>query len=145
VLAGRHRVTATRELGWAEIDAVIVEADACRAELMEIDENLVRHDLTDAQRAAAHARREALMVDMGLVLPGAGKPSNLARSAELKSYYKGAASSLGVSERTVRQDLSRGKKIAPEVLAEVQGTPRGQRRGGAKRSILGDPLTITSV
>jgi predicted DNA-binding transcriptional regulator YafY len=38
------------------------------------------------------------------------------------SYAKQAAETLGVDERTVRRDLARGKKIAPEVLAEVTGT-----------------------
>jgi len=38
------------------------------------------------------------------------------------SYSKRAAADLGVSERTVRNDLRRGKSIAPEVLAEVAGT-----------------------
>jgi hypothetical protein len=28
---------------------------------------------------------------------------------------------LGVDERTVRRDLARGSKIAPEILAEVAG------------------------
>lgn len=122
VVSGRHRVQAARQLMWTEIDAVIIAADVRRAELIEIDENLVRHDLTDAQRAKAHARREALMADMGLAHAGPGKPGNSAKSAELTSYAKGAASALGVSERTVRQDLARGKKIDPDVLADVQGT-----------------------
>lgn len=57
------------------------------------------------------------------MLQGAGNPSNSAKSAELTSYARKAAADLGVSERTIRQDLSRGKKIDAAVLAEVAGTP----------------------
>ncbi|WP_312125426.1 hypothetical protein [Brevundimonas sp.] len=40
----------------------------------------------------------------------------------MSAYSARAAESLGVDERTVRRDLARGKKIAPDVLAEVAGT-----------------------
>lgn len=123
VVSGRHRVEAARQLMWSEIDAVIVEADRRRAELMEIDENLVRHELSDAQRAHAHARRRDLMVELGLVsAPGKGGDRRSTANSAVGSYSAEAAKLLGVSQRRVEQDLSRGSKIAPDVLAEVQGT-----------------------
>lgn len=51
--------------------------------------------------------------------PKGGRPKNGADSA---SYSEQAAASLGVSKRTVQQDLRRGKNIAPDVLAEIAGT-----------------------
>ncbi len=66
------------------------------------------------------------MVQLGLVSePGRGgrrgnQHEPMADSAI--AYSRQAADSLGVSERTLRQDLARGKKIAPEVMAEVEGT-----------------------
>ena len=50
------------------------------------------------------------------------KPGPIAAKSATIAYAKQAAADLGVSERTVRQELARGKKIAPEVLAEVSGT-----------------------
>jgi len=52
-------------------------------------------------------------------VPKGRRPKN---SNNLSAYSARAAESLGVDERTVRRDLARGKKIAPDVLAEVAGT-----------------------
>ena len=60
LVAGMHRLEACRRLGWQEIDARIVQADDMRAELAEIDENLVRNELTALERAEQLARRKAI-------------------------------------------------------------------------------------
>ena len=58
IVAGHHRVAAARALGWTEIDAVVIEPGSnLKAELIEIDENLIRSELTPAQRAHYTARR----------------------------------------------------------------------------------------
>ncbi|MBY0455477.1 MAG: ParB N-terminal domain-containing protein [Burkholderiaceae bacterium] len=58
IVAGHHRVAAVRALGWTEIDAIVVQTKtSIEAELIEIDENLVRSELTPAQRAHYTARR----------------------------------------------------------------------------------------
>ena len=58
IVAGHHRVAAARALGWTEIDAIIVDAgEHLQAELIEIDENLCRAELTASQRAQAIKRR----------------------------------------------------------------------------------------
>ena len=55
---GHHRVAAARALGWTEIDAIVVQAEGhLEAELIEIDENLVRSELSAAQRSHYIARR----------------------------------------------------------------------------------------
>jgi len=59
VVAGHHRVAACRALGWTEIDAIVIEAgEHLQAELIEIDENLCRSELTAAQRNKAVKRRK---------------------------------------------------------------------------------------
>lgn len=120
IVAGKHRTQAARELGWTEIDAVIVDLDTAHAELCEIDENLARAELGDAERATSHRRREEIMVGLGLVSSGPGR-KNSENSSQL-AYARQASEALGVSKRTVEKDLARGKKIEPEVLAEVSGT-----------------------
>ena len=58
---GWHRLEACKLLGWDEIEATVVSAeDALRAELAEIDENLVRNELTALERAEHLARRKEL-------------------------------------------------------------------------------------
>lgn len=51
----------TRALGWTEIDAIVVQAEGhLEAELIEIDENLVRSELSVAQRAHYSKRRKEI-------------------------------------------------------------------------------------
>lgn len=121
LVAGAHRMEALRQLGEEFIDAHVMEGDADDAELWEIDENFARAELTDAQRAEHHVRREEILQRKGLVSAHGGRRDQDAKSASC-SYAQRAAADLGVSKRTVQQDLARGKKIAPEVLAAVTGT-----------------------
>ncbi|SNY95538.1 ParB N-terminal domain-containing protein [Halomonas sp. hl-4] len=61
VVAGNHRVAAARALGWEEIEAFVLPGeDRWDEEMREIDENLIRAELTASQRAAAIKRRKAL-------------------------------------------------------------------------------------
>lgn len=92
------------------------------ADLWEIDENLIRAELSDAQRADHHARREAIMVRKGLATAHGGDRKSSGQVGRLKSCTAQTAEALGQSERVVRRDLARGKKIIPEVLAQVSGT-----------------------
>lgn len=61
VVAGHHRVAACRALGLAEIDAIVIEAgEHLQAELIEIDENLCRSELSASQRSKAVKRRREI-------------------------------------------------------------------------------------
>ena len=61
LVAGRHRLEAARKLKWPCIRAEIRDGlDAVEAELAEIDENLVRAELSPAERDLHLARRKEL-------------------------------------------------------------------------------------
>ena len=47
LIAGYHRLQAFKELGISKIPVIIKDVDQMTAELMEIDENLIRHELTE--------------------------------------------------------------------------------------------------
>jgi ParB family chromosome partitioning protein len=51
VLSGSHRVEAARELGWDQIDAIVLDRDERGLRLVEIAENLHRRELTVLERA----------------------------------------------------------------------------------------------
>jgi ParB-like chromosome segregation protein Spo0J len=63
-MAGLHRVKAARKLGWETVPAILREADDLVAELVLIDENLCRRDLTPAERAVAVKRRKAVYLQL---------------------------------------------------------------------------------
>lgn len=121
LVAGAHRLEAVAQSGQDYIDAFIMDGDADDAALWEIDENFARAELTDAQRADHHVRREEILKRKGLVSTHGGKRKQDDKLSSC-SYADQAAASLGVDKRTVQRDLARGKNITPDVLAEVAGT-----------------------
>ncbi len=60
VVAGSHRLQAAELNGWREIAAIVTDDDDLHAELAMIDENLVRTELSPAERAQQTARRKAI-------------------------------------------------------------------------------------
>ena len=61
IIAGHHRVAACRALGWTDIEALVVEdMSHLQAELIEIDENLCRSELTAMQRGKCVKRRQQI-------------------------------------------------------------------------------------
>lgn len=64
LVAGAHRLEACKLLGWDEIDATTIEAAGLIAELAEIDENLMRHDLTELERSLQVARRKRIYEEL---------------------------------------------------------------------------------
>jgi len=51
LVAGAHRLEAVRKLGWEQLPAVFIEADAVDVRRWEIAENLHRAELTVLERA----------------------------------------------------------------------------------------------
>ena len=78
LISGLHRLEAFKRLGRNRIPAIIRDLSGERRELAEIDENLVRDDLSPSQRAAAISRRKELYEELHPetrqgAAPGAGR------------------------------------------------------------------------
>lgn len=119
IVAGHHRVAAARALGWTEIDAIVDTAEHLQAELMEIDENLCRAELTASQRAQAIRRRkqiwEALHPNSVQTLDekkDRGRPTEFATETAKVS---------GQSRSGIYQHLARADAIGDD-LERVTGT-----------------------
>ncbi len=148
IVAGHHRVAACRALGWTEIDAIVIEAgEHLQAELIEIDENLCRSELTNSQRAKAVKRRkeiwEALhpvrqrfdsvfdalgtvegpMTDaeereqVEPVIPPVAKHGH----AQEKSFAAATADASGMTKQAINRHLARAKALGDD-LDKVTGT-----------------------
>ena len=125
LLAGAHRLTAFRELGMERISANIVELDDVHAELVELDENLARNELSPAERSAAVARRKAIYEKLhretkhGAVGKGRELPKGTAKADR---FSAATAAATGRSERAVQLDAQRGEVLGRDVLAKVAHT-----------------------
>jgi ParB/RepB/Spo0J family partition protein len=127
LIAGRHRYEAARKLKWEGIPAIVLEGvDAVDAELREIDENLIRADLSPAERAGHTARRKELYEqkhpETKKGAAGRGrKKSQVATSNEpALAFIDETAQKTGKDRSTVAREVKRGKDI-PDV-ASLAGT-----------------------
>ena len=118
--AGYHRREACIALGWKEIDVRVVAAEGLYSELVEIDENLKRGELTPAQRIKYTKRREEIIEALGLRAPP-HRPKKGADSAPLQTNAS-LAKEVGQSKRTYKEDVSIGRGIADDVLDALAST-----------------------
>ena len=129
IIAGHHRVAACRALGWTEIDAIVVDAaEHLQAELMEIDENLCRAELTASQRASAIKRRrqiwEALHpeeIQVGKVCPPESVTGYKQPPPQEKGFAASTAAVSGESKRSINQHLARADALGDD-LERIKGT-----------------------
>jgi N6-adenosine-specific RNA methylase IME4 len=140
LIAGAHRLAAVRKLGHDTIDAIVRSGiDLERAQLAEIDENLVRADLTPAERSLHLAEREKIYeklypetkrgvaggkarhaTDDSATGQLTAKMSVAEPSAAKASFAESTAQATGKSTRTIHREVERAAKIAD--LADVPGT-----------------------
>lgn len=125
ILAGNHRYEACSTiLQWETIPCVVRDDDDLRAELVMIDENLCRAELTPAQMAYQVARRkeiyEALHPEARHGAAGAIGRWNA--DDKLSSAFSDATSqATGLNKRTIQRDAARGEALG-ETLKDIAGT-----------------------
>lgn len=125
LIAGAHRLTAFRRLGLAEIPAVVVTASKLQAQLREIDENLMRRELTPLDRATFLAKRKEVYEALHPETAHGGdrKSDQVAKSGDLISRFTAEiAAKLDLSERSVQRAIQRFSRIAPDVRDRIATT-----------------------
>jgi site-specific DNA-methyltransferase (adenine-specific) len=126
LVAGAHRYRAFKLLGRKNIPAITVESDAKKIELIEIDENLIRNELTALERAEHLTRRDELLKELGQrARSGQGRPQkNPAIIAGFKlKTTSDIARETGRSVRSVQTDIQIYKNIDDGVKRKIRGTP----------------------
>ncbi|AKG23067.1 ParB/RepB/Spo0J family partition protein [Calothrix sp. 336/3] len=125
LIAGLHRLTACKFLGFQEIECHIVDyVDSDRARLAEIDENLIRNELEPLERADLWLEREELLQRLGLRAKS-GDNQYTRKGDEMISPPKTneeLAKEVGFSKRTLQHGKQIAKSIAPEVKQAMRGT-----------------------
>lgn len=118
LIAGAHRLEAVRSLGWEWIDAIFMQADEIDRQLWEIDENLMRSELTPTQQAEHLAKRKELWdakQESGPSCPtftGRGNKQFAAETSEATS----------LSKRALNRAISRANNITEEARDAIRGT-----------------------
>jgi N6-adenosine-specific RNA methylase IME4 len=125
LLAGLHRIEACKSLGWQTIPAIIRQnGDALLAELTEIDENLIRNELTVLEQGEHLNRRDEVLTEMGMrAKQGDNRFTNDrgAESAPLKTTADIAAE-VGIPKRRVQERKQIASKITDEVKDAIRDT-----------------------
>jgi len=128
LIFGAHRHAAATLLEWTEIDATVQKLSADEAELIEIDENLIRHDLNVLDKAISLAKRKDVYERLHPhTKHGGDRISNLFseqvdKSGDLK-FTADAAEKLGVSERSIERAVQMASKLDPAAMQALRGTP----------------------
>jgi len=124
LVAGLHRIEAYKLLGKTEIEATVVSLDELDAELAQIDENLIRNELTVLERAEQLKRRkeiyEAKYPESKSYVIGGKIRQNSAN--EIISFARDTASKIGVSPRTVQHEVQIAEDLADEVKEAIRNT-----------------------
>lgn len=122
LVAGAHRLAAAKQLKWPKITALVVDGTNLELRLHEIDENLLRRELSELDRAAFLLERKAVWEQLHPET-AQGKAGAAARwmQATNLSFASDAAEKLRLSVRSVQRAIKR-MKIDAGVRSEIAGT-----------------------
>jgi ParB-like chromosome segregation protein Spo0J len=127
LVAGLHRFEAAKKLKWKQINCTIFDGmEAHAAELAEIDENLIRAELSPAERALHIGKRKELYEKVHPETKKGGAPGKAgggkkAKTAKLATFARDTATKTKVSRRSVERDATRAKHVV--VLGDIVDTP----------------------
>lgn len=125
LIAGAHRLAAFQSQGWLEVPAIVMSAKGLDAKLREIDENLMRRELTPLDRATFLAQRKEIHEAKHPHTKHGGdrKSDQVDKLGHLiGSFSQEVADKLDISERSVRRAIHRHSRIAPDVRAQIGTT-----------------------
>lgn len=116
-------------LGWKEIPAVSIGLDELQAELAEIDENLVRRDLSVLERAEHLARRKELYEAIHPETKHGGDRKSETAKIKIRnpdldsdSFVDDAAKKTGRGRTAIAEEIQIGKAIPQKVRDELRNT-----------------------
>jgi hypothetical protein len=117
LVAGRHRLEALRSLGISHAPCIEVRDDDLLAELWEIDENLIRVELSPAQKAQHLARRKELWE----AINEGGKSVSTLGGEQRVGFAADTANAVGLTKQAVNQHLARAEALGSDI-GRVHGT-----------------------
>ncbi len=125
LIAGAHRLAALREIEADTAACVVLKVTDLEAQLLEIDENLCRRELSPLDRATFLAERKRVYEELHPETKHGGdrKSDQACNLAHLiPSFTEATAQKLGLDASTLRRSLSRFSGIMPDVRQNIAGT-----------------------
>ncbi|MBR9819373.1 MAG: ParB N-terminal domain-containing protein [Rhodobacteraceae bacterium] len=125
LLAGLHRLTSARELGWQTIKVTCWRCNDDFARLMEIDDNLAGAELTALDTAVFLAARKRVYEKLHPETR-AGVAGAKARwdASDIVSFASATAEKFGVSKRTVERMVAAGERLAGDEVSRLRRAPK---------------------
>jgi ParB-like chromosome segregation protein Spo0J len=117
LIYGHHRLLALTHSGEVAVECIVYDVDDLRAELMEIDENLARSELTPAEESAYILRRKQIWEEMygektGENFTSLGGRGNKAFAAEV-------AAVTGEDKSGVNRKIARARELGDDITRIV--------------------------
>ncbi len=129
LVAGLHRLEAGKKLGWTKIPGFVFTGEALDVELAQIDENLIRTDLTVLEHSEHLARRkeiyEAQHPETRAGGAGKGRPKDRdPESGNLTvSFSDDTAKKTGRSRSVIAEEVQISRALSEEVKEQIRDTP----------------------
>jgi ParB family chromosome partitioning protein len=119
IIAGHHRFEAICSLKWPTVPCIVLDLDDLRAELAEIDENLMRSDLSTSEMSIATFRRKVVYEKLHPETKAAGNigPERQFVAAGRASFASATAAATGKDKRTIERAAARGKALGDDLKA----------------------------
>jgi ParB family chromosome partitioning protein len=127
LISGLHRLEAFKALGRKHIPAIILSVNAEEAELRELDENLMRNDLTLLERADHLYRRKSLYEVLHPETCRGGDRGNQHTGGKKRqtgnvTFSQTAATITGQSSTTVQRLIRVARMLTPKTKELLRGT-----------------------
>ena len=131
LISGNHRLTAAINLGWETIGAEVYDQDhnAVHLELIEVDENLCRAELSAAEKAAALKKRKILWESLreqketgGNLVPTSLQDGRIAGPQHQPGFAASTAEVTGMSKRAINEYIRIADTLGDDALNNIQGS-----------------------
>ena len=147
LIAGAHRLRAVELNDETEIDALVVQADADEAQLIEITENLFRNDLSALDRAMfVISYREVWERKHGKIRRGGDQtvkftesPLGLMQAEAASGFSVHVADRLGLSVNAIEKAQQIGKSLDPILRQSLRGTAAADNQSALLKLARMDP------
>ncbi len=131
LIAGLHRLEAFRQLGAIKIPAKVLDISGLKAALVEVDENLIRNELTVLERAEQLTTRKEIYEELFPSTRKGGRRGNqftggLKRQNDRLSFCQDTSKKTGQSARTVQRLIRIARSIGNDARDTIRKLPIAQ-------------------